>query len=111
MNRIKHNTLQYLGKECPHCGGKVKKVKIDEEIEKQCENCNKVLKENNSILLGPHFRTGLTVTIGSLVVFLSTYDSKIGYDFTEFYISLLFVAVGFVFDFLLYIVGDRKRYK
>lgn len=109
FDRISHNTRQYLGKECPYCNGKVKRIIVDEEPTKQCENCGRILKKVSE-------RRVLSF-IGLILVFLYEYysttieQSKIyfGSLIKSYFVCVL--ALNAVWDIFRFILGNDKVYK
>ena len=108
-DRISHNTRQYLGKECPYCQGKVKRIIVDEEPTKQCENCGRILKKIN--------QRRVFGFIGLILVFLyEFYSAKIeqskiyfGSLIKAYFICVL--AIEIAWDVFRFILGNDKVYK
>ena len=109
FDRISHNTRQYLGKECPYCNGKVKRIIVDEEPTKQCENCGRILKKIN--------QRRVFGFIGLILVFLYEYysatieQSKIlfGSLIKSYFVCVLVIEIAC--DVFRFILGNDKVYK
>lgn len=108
-NAIIHNFKQYLGKECPYCNGKIKRIIVDEEPTKQCENCGRILKKVN--------QRRVFWFIGLILVFLYEYysasieQSKIlfGSLIKSYFVCVLVFEIAW--DVFRYILGKHKIYK
>ena len=102
---IKYKTLEFFGYRCPYCGGTIKRI----EGMKTCLSCKKTLRRRTLTLFEVEI---LHIMLRAGLVFVGL-EPKNGFHILtagsiEFEIFLL--ALTAFIDFLLFIVGDLKKY-